>query len=196
MSVLLAILVVMIAEVFVIVQVAHHIGVGWTILLLVVISVSGPWLVRRTGTGVWRRARARLAEGEVPGEEIIDGVLLLAAGVLLTVPGFLTGIAGVLLLFRPVRYVVRRLGAWWLGRRAVVQVWSTGRGSDGAGTVITAGSRPVEHRPPAPPGGQALPPAAGGADARPRRPDPQGDACVDGSQPDGPSSGNDRPAGQ
>src|SRR5450759_5921512 len=76
-----------IAELYVIVQVAHHIGVLATVALLVVISAAGPWLVRRTGLGVWRRAKGRLSQGEVPGREIVDGVLLLAAGVLLTVPG-------------------------------------------------------------------------------------------------------------
>ena len=125
---------------------AHHIGVLPTLVLLVVISASGPWLVRRTGLGVWRRAQHRLAEGEVPGREIIDGVLLLAAGVLLTVPGFLTGIVGLLLLLPPVRSVVRRLGARWLARRAVVQVWSNGGPSGGShGQVITAGSRPLDR---------------------------------------------------
>lgn len=134
---------VIVAEIYVIVQVAHHIGVLATIGLLVVISASGPWLVRRTGLGVWRRARARLQDGEMPGREIVDGVLLLAAGVLLTVPGFITGVAGALLLLPPVQALVRLLGGRWLARRVVVEQWSDG----GQGSVITAGSRTVDRRP-------------------------------------------------
>src|ERR1700730_225265 len=120
----------MVAEVYVIVQVAHHIGVLATLGLLLLISASGPWLVRRTGLGVWRRAQTRLNEGEVPGREMVDGVLLLAAGLLLTVPGVLSGIAGVLLLLPPVRAVVRLLGSRWLARRAVIRVWTDGRTPD------------------------------------------------------------------
>jgi uncharacterized protein YdhG (YjbR/CyaY superfamily) len=55
--------------------------------LAILISACGPALVRRQGTGVWRRARRRLEDGEVPGREAIDGVLLLIAGGLLTFPG-------------------------------------------------------------------------------------------------------------
>jgi UPF0716 protein FxsA len=147
-AVLVVIVVAVIAELYVIVQVAHHVGILWTLALLLLISASGPWLVRRTGLGVWRRARVRLNEGQVPGREIVDGVLLLAAGLLLTVPGFLSGVAGVLLLLPPARAMVRRLGARWLARRAVISVWSDGRGRDDShGPAITTTSRPVEHRP-------------------------------------------------
>jgi UPF0716 protein FxsA len=140
---LLLIIAVMVAEVYVIVQVAHHIGVLATLALLVVISASGPWLVRRTGLGVWRRAQGRLQDGEVPGREIVEGVILLAAGVLLTVPGFITGVVGALLLLPPARALVRLLGGRWLARRVVVQQWSDG----GQGSVVTAGSRTVDRRP-------------------------------------------------
>jgi UPF0716 protein FxsA len=154
-TVLLVIVAALIAELYVIVQVAHHIGVLWTLALLVLFSASGPWLVRRTGLSVWRRAQTRLNEGEVPGREIIDGVLLLAAGLLLTVPGFLSGIAGVLLLLPPVRAVVRSLGSRWLARRAVIRVWTDRRAPDGSqGPVIATSSRPVERR--SRPDGRAL----------------------------------------
>ena len=77
-----------IAEIYVIVQVAHAIGVLPAILALLLISAAGPGLVRRQGLGVWRRARDRVQTGELPGRELIDGVLLLLAGILITPPGF------------------------------------------------------------------------------------------------------------
>jgi UPF0716 protein FxsA len=138
-----------VAELYVIVQVAHHLGVFATLALLVLISASGPWLVRRQGVAVWRRAQARLEQGEVPGHQLVDGVLLLVAGVLLTVPGFLTGAAGLLLFLPPVRGVVRWLAAGWLGRRAKVMVLSGDRGPDDLrGTAVLADSRRVEDKPP------------------------------------------------
>ena len=148
MGVLVLIIVVAIAELYVIVQVANHIGVLATIALLVLISASGPWLVRHTGLGVWRRARTRLTQGDMPGREIVDGVLLLAAGVLLTIPGFLTGIVGLLLLLPPVRALVRWFGSRRLVRRYDIRVWNSHGFGGRDGDVITAGSRSVDHTAP------------------------------------------------
>ena len=66
MLVLLALLFVVapIAELYVIVQVAHGIGVPETILLLVAVSVVGAWLAKRQGLGVLRRMQATVAAGQ------------------------------------------------------------------------------------------------------------------------------------
>ena len=139
---------VIVAELYVIVQVAHHLGVFATLGLLVLLSASGPWLVRRQGVTVWRKARARLNEGAVPGRQLVDGVLLLVAGVLITLPGFLTGAAGILLLLPPVRALIRWLGAGWLSRRATIEVLSGSQWHDGpGGRTVLAGSRPVPDNP-------------------------------------------------
>ncbi|MDP9074126.1 MAG: FxsA family protein, partial [Actinomycetota bacterium] len=146
-----------------------HIGWLATIALLVVISACGPRLVRRQGMAVWRRARHRIEEGEAPGREAIDGVLLLIAGGLLTFPGFLTGILGASLLLPPVRAAVRAVSAAWLARKvrksaATMHVSIDGRPWDGArlggdvgpraagGPVLTAESHPLDPpRRPLPP---------------------------------------------
>jgi UPF0716 protein FxsA len=131
LALLVAVILVPIAEIWAAVQVAHQIGVLPTILLLLIMSAFGPRLVRREGLGVWRRAQARLNEGQVPGRELSDGVLLLFAGILLTVPGFLTGIVGALPLLPPVRSVVRAGSGAWFARRVRrnvnVRVYSGGR---------------------------------------------------------------------
>ena len=137
-----------VGEIWVALQVAHHIGGLATIGLLLLISLSGPWLVRRQGAGVWRRASLRLSDGEVPGREAADGGLLLLAGVLLTFPGFITGALGALLLLGPVRTLVRAVSGAWLIRRvkvigdvSVVTRWSS-RASGGGldDPAINAGS--------------------------------------------------------
>ena len=147
-----------IGEVWTAIQVAHHIGWLATIALLVVISACGPSLVHRQGMGVWRRAQRRMEDGEVPGREAIDGVLLLVAGGLLTFPGFITGVLGLLLLLPPVRSVVRIASRAWLVRRVrrsgvTVRVSASelrpnpgdGDGFDRRGRAMTADSYPVEH---------------------------------------------------
>ena len=96
-----------IAELFVIIQVGHVLGVLDTLALLVLISVIGAWLVKREGLSVLRRARAQLDGGLVPGRELVDGSLILLAGALMLTPGFITDAVGLLLLLPPVRAGLR-----------------------------------------------------------------------------------------
>ena len=102
-------LVVPIAELYVIVQVAGGIGVPETILLLIAVSVFGAWLAKREGLGVLRRLQRTVAEGRVPSGEIVDGALVLFAAALLLTPGFLSDCFGIVLLFPPTRALVRAL---------------------------------------------------------------------------------------
>jgi UPF0716 protein FxsA len=98
-----------IAELWALVWVATQIGVLNTVALLVVMPVLGIWLVKRAGLAVFRRVQATLDAGGVPHREVIDGFLLLIAGVLLIVPGFITDAIGLLLLVPPVRIGVRTM---------------------------------------------------------------------------------------
>jgi len=96
-----------IVEIYVAIQVSHHIGVANTLALLLIFSVAGAWLAKQAGFGVIARMRSQLERGVLPGNELVDGVLVFTAGVLLLVPGFVTGIIGLVLLLPPVRHLVR-----------------------------------------------------------------------------------------
>jgi UPF0716 protein FxsA len=102
-------LVLFVAELWVIVLVAQAIGVLNTIALLFAVAVVGIWLVKRQGLAVFRRLQVTLSEGRVPHRELVDGFLLLLAGVLLIPPGFITDAIGILLLLPPVRIAVRAM---------------------------------------------------------------------------------------
>lgn len=104
---ILLLVVVPFIEIYALVQVAHAIGWGAALLLMLLVSVVGGWLVKREGISVWRRLQDQLRRGESPGREVLDGILVLAAGALLLVPGFVTDTIGLLLLVPPVRAVVR-----------------------------------------------------------------------------------------
>jgi UPF0716 protein FxsA len=95
------------AEIYVLLQVGHVIGILNTLALLILLSMVGAWLAKREGLGVLRRMQATLNAGRVPGAELIDGFLILMAAALLITPGFLTDIVGVFLLLPPVRAAVR-----------------------------------------------------------------------------------------
>jgi UPF0716 protein FxsA len=96
------------AEIYVLLQVGHAIGVVNTLGLLILVSVVGAWLAKREGLGVLRRMQRSIDAGRVPGTELVDGFLILLAAALMLTPGFLTDILAILLLLPPVRAVVRR----------------------------------------------------------------------------------------
>lgn len=111
-----------IIEITVIVQVAGAIG-GWnTIGLMIIVSVVGAWLARHEGFVTLRRIQAAAARGEIPGNELIDGGLILFAGLLMLTPGFVTDLVALTMLFPPTRLAYRAA----LRRRFRVQVYSLG----------------------------------------------------------------------
>jgi len=102
-------LLVPVAEIAVFIQVGSRIGAGMTVLLVVVSAVAGVWLVRRQGLATATRVQAMVARGESPALGMLEGLALLAAGVLLVIPGFLTDIAAFVLLIPPLRRGIIRL---------------------------------------------------------------------------------------
>jgi len=100
-------LVVPIAELYVIVQVAGGLGIPETILLLIGISVVGAWLAKVAGIGVLNRFQRTVRAGRVPSAEVVDGALVLFAGALMITPGFLSDCLAIALLLPPTRAAVR-----------------------------------------------------------------------------------------
>jgi UPF0716 protein FxsA len=100
-------IVVPMVEIYVIIQVGHAIGAVDTLGLLILLSVFGAWLTKYAGFVVLSRLRAQLDAGRTPTRELIDGVLVLAAGVLIVIPGFVTDAIGLLVLFPPTRAILR-----------------------------------------------------------------------------------------
>ena len=104
---LLAFLIVPLVELYLFVQVSAAIGFWAALFWIVAVSAIGAWLVKREGTSAWRRANAKIGRGEVPTDELISGILILAGGALMLTPGFLTDVVGLLLVFPPTRALVR-----------------------------------------------------------------------------------------
>ena len=106
--VFLALLVVPVAEIALIVAVGSVIG-GWqTIVLLLVESALGAYLVKREGARSWQALRVALSTGQMPGRELADATLVLIGGTLLLTPGFLTDIAGFFFILPLTRPITRR----------------------------------------------------------------------------------------
>ncbi|MCT7376234.1 FxsA family protein [Chelativorans salis] len=103
-------------EIAVFVVIGGQIGVLPTLGLVLATAVAGSILLRIQGFGVLSRVQKTLNEGRVPGRELVHGVMILIAGILLLTPGFVTDTLG-FLLFIP---AVRDLGWVFLRDRIVV----------------------------------------------------------------------------
>lgn len=90
-------------ELYFLIQVGSEIGALPTIALSVFTALLGGALVRIQGFSVLMRVRETTERDEVPALELLDGALLLVAGLVLLLPGFFTDIVGFLLLIPALR---------------------------------------------------------------------------------------------
>lgn len=109
MYLLLAFIVVPIAEIALLIHVGGLIGTWETVGLVILTAVIGTALFRAQGTRVLLRAQEVMEAGGFPAKELFDGVCILVAGVLLLTPGFLTDALGFSLLVPGLREGIGRL---------------------------------------------------------------------------------------
>ena len=104
------------AEIATFVVVGSQIGVFPTLGLVVVTAIAGSILLRIQGFGVVRRIQETMNDGGVPGRDLVHGMMIMVAGVLLLTPGFVTDTLG-FLLFVP---AIRDAGWSFLRNRIVI----------------------------------------------------------------------------
>lgn len=150
--------VVPLVEIWVILQVGQLVGPWWTIVLLVLDSLLGAWLIKREGGRAWSALRTALQQGRMPAREIADGALILIGGTLMLSPGFVLDIAGILLILPFTRPVARRLLTTVVERRLVVGPgFGAGPFGAGFGPGFGPGSAPGDDERPGPgPGGPVV----------------------------------------
>ncbi|EHR53810.1 protein affecting phage T7 exclusion by the F plasmid [Saccharomonospora marina XMU15] len=102
-----------VAEVAAVWAVASAIGLLPTLGLLLAGAIVGSWLARREGGKAAQAFMATARAGRSPHAEVTDGMLVGLGGLLILLPGFVTDIAGLLLLLPPTRGLARRA---WLRR--------------------------------------------------------------------------------
>ncbi|MHA1410808.1 MAG: FxsA family protein [Candidatus Odinarchaeia archaeon] len=96
-------------ELAILIEVGQHLGTLNTILLVVVTGVVGAILAKLEGLRVWRQLQKDLSELKMPGDRIIDGVLILIGGALLLTPGLITDVLGFLLIIPFSRFPIREI---------------------------------------------------------------------------------------
>ena len=127
------------AELFLLVRIGTYAGFWPTVALVVATGFVGAWLARSELRRVMRGWADSLARGQVPEQGLLDGLLVVVAGVLLVTPGVLTDAFAILLLVPFTRARIRRRIRAWVERRI----------TDGSIRVAVGG---FPRRPPESPG--------------------------------------------
>ena len=120
-------LIVPIAEMLLLFEVAEHIGGLSTLGLVVLTAVIGIQVLKIQGLATITRAQKRLESGELPGQEVLEGLFLAVGGAFLLTPGFITDTLGFIFLIGP----TRRLLVNWLIRSGKIAVFTSRGGSGG-----------------------------------------------------------------
>lgn len=105
----IVVLVWLVVEVIVAAMVADAIGIIPTLLALAACSGLGVVVAVAAGRDAFARVIDRVAAGRMPGDELIEGALVLAGGALLVAPGFVSAGLGLIVLVPMVRAGVRNV---------------------------------------------------------------------------------------
>jgi UPF0716 protein FxsA len=95
-----------IIEITVLMQVGALLGVGPTIAIVILTAWLGAKYVRQQGLSTLNNVQTKMAQGQMPSDEIVTGLMLLVAGVFLVTPGFVTDFFGLSLLIPAVRNAI------------------------------------------------------------------------------------------
>lgn len=104
-------------ELYVLLKVGSLVGPLATIVLVVATAILGAFLAKWQGLSTFFRIQEQLAAGVVPGDDIIEGILILLASLVLLTPGLVTDTVGFLLLLPFTRAKAREYVKRMIGRR-------------------------------------------------------------------------------
>lgn len=100
-------------ELALLIKIGTRIGAGNTLMIIVLTGVLGAYLARLQGFLVLRKIRDKLNRGVMPGAQLLDGAMILAGGILLLTPGFITDACGFALLVPWARSVIKK----WVSKK-------------------------------------------------------------------------------
>ncbi len=125
-------------ELVLLVRLGGTIGFIPTVAICLLTGAAGAALARAQGLSVLRRIQTVSAQGQLPTRELLEGVMILLAGVVLITPGFLTDIFGLLLLTPPFRALMRM----WVARRFEAHIVSRTQSAGGTTSASWSTGRP------------------------------------------------------
>ncbi|PSQ71581.1 MAG: hypothetical protein BRD38_01460 [Bacteroidetes bacterium QH_9_67_14] len=158
-------------ELALLLQVSRWTGFWPTVALIAFTAIAGSYLAKREGLSAWDRLKGQLSGGGLPGDELLDAVIILVAGAFLITPGVLTDLVGFIGLIPLTRGWVRRLVKRRLKKamregRLQASVGAFGGTFDAGGSGASETSVPPEEASPADAASADEPTVSGTASAR------------------------------
>ena len=105
--ILLLFITVPIGELMLLIKINEFIGIEWTFIIIILTGIVGSYLVRRQGVKIVSKIRSETRAGNIPGDKIIEGLLLFSGGIMLLFPGYATDALGLLLMVPGNRRLLR-----------------------------------------------------------------------------------------
>lgn len=121
---LLALFIVPALEIGVFIWVGGMIGPWWVVSLIILSGIIGITYAKQQGLETWIRARQAINNGQVPRDQITDGICIFIGAVFLFAPGFITDIIGILLIVPwtriPFKQFLMKWIAWKISKRTII----------------------------------------------------------------------------
>jgi UPF0716 protein FxsA len=109
----LAFTIIPVLEIYLLIKLGTFLGAMNTVIIVILTGFIGAYLAKLEGLHTMTKVREALNRGEMPAEGMLDALLILVAGIVLLTPGFLTDIAGLLILIPQTRVLFKR----WLRKK-------------------------------------------------------------------------------
>ena len=135
-------------ETWLLIEVGKIIGLMGTIALIVATSIVGGAMAKSQGLKIWVRIHTELQTGRLPGDSLVDGILILMGGCFLVTPGILTDCFGFATLIPFTRAILRGFAKRWFKANFKINAMTMGG--------MNTSPRPGNFQPPPSAGGPAV----------------------------------------
>ena len=105
-TVLLAVILIPIVEIYLFIKIGSQIGAFTTIFLVFFTAVVGVYYARYEGINTLRSGMTQIIKNQIPAHELISGAAIAFAAVLLIIPGFATDLIGFILIIPMTRRLI------------------------------------------------------------------------------------------
>ena len=106
-----------VVELYILIEIGKQIGALTTIGIIIITGIIGAYLVRSQGFIIFRKIQNDLSEGILPGDSLLQGIIILAGGLFLLTPGFITDIIGFIFLIPTSRKIIKKYLLIWLKKK-------------------------------------------------------------------------------
>ncbi|MCK4836909.1 MAG: FxsA family protein [Candidatus Aminicenantes bacterium] len=110
-------------ELYVLIKLGKYLGTETTILIVILTGILGAAFARSQGAGIISKIRNSLNQGKIPGQEMIEGILILTGGIMLITPGFITDLVGFSLILPFSRAFYSNIALSYLEKKIKTGYW-------------------------------------------------------------------------